>query len=80
MHQRTGLSYFPTLSNEEVMNLLAQRDLFILPSLKEGFPVAAVEAMKAGLVPLVTNWDGATEEKKQCFILNQAMQEDMQIK
>ena len=34
----------------------------VMPSLKEGFPVAVVEAMKAGLVPLVTNWDGATEE------------------
>lgn len=26
------------------------------------FPVAVVEAMKAGVVPLVTNWQGATDE------------------
>ena len=62
MDQHNNLSLFPSLSNEEVMKLLPQYDLFILPSLKEGFPVAVVEAMKAGVVPLVTNWDGATEE------------------
>jgi glycosyltransferase involved in cell wall biosynthesis len=62
MHQHSGISYYPTLNNEKVIELLPQHDLFILPSLKEGFPVAVVEAMKAGLVPLVTNWEGATEE------------------
>jgi glycosyltransferase involved in cell wall biosynthesis len=62
MDQQNNVSFFPSLPNEEVIQLLPQYDLFILPSLKEGFPVAVVEAMKAGLVPLVTNWDGATEE------------------
>jgi glycosyltransferase involved in cell wall biosynthesis len=62
MHQHSGISYYPTLNNEKVIELLPQHDLFILPSLKEGFPVAVVEAMKARLVPLVTNWEGATEE------------------
>lgn len=62
MDQHSDLSLFPSLPNEEVIRMLPQHDLFILPSLREGFPVAVVEAMKAGLVPLVTNWDGATEE------------------
>lgn len=62
MDQQRNLSLFSSLSNEEVIHLLPQHDLFILPSLKEGFPVAVVEAMKAGLVPLVTNWVGATQE------------------
>lgn len=62
MGQQSNLSLFSSLLNEEVIHLLPKHDLFILPSLKEGFPVAAVEAMKAGLVPLVTNWEGATEE------------------
>jgi glycosyltransferase involved in cell wall biosynthesis len=62
MHQHSGIFYYPTLPNEKVIELLPQHDLFILPSLKEGFPVAVVEAMKAGLVPLVTNWEGATDE------------------
>ena len=62
MNDSQNLSLFPSLTNEEILNLLPQYNLFILPSLKEGFPVALVEAMKAGLVPLVTNWDKATEE------------------
>jgi glycosyltransferase involved in cell wall biosynthesis len=33
-----------------------------LPSLQEGLPVALVEAMKAGVIPLITNWNGATAE------------------
>lgn len=62
MQQEKGISLFPSLSNKEVIELLPDHDVFILPSLLEGFPVAVVEAMKGGLVPLVTNWDTATEE------------------
>ncbi|MEP7108250.1 MAG: glycosyltransferase family 4 protein [Ferruginibacter sp.] len=62
MEQQVGISLLPFLLNEDVINLLPKFDLFILPSLLEGFPVSVVEAMKAGVVPLVTNWQGATEE------------------
>lgn len=62
MDQKMHITVLPFLTNEEVIKKLTEQDVFILPSLKEGFPVALVEAMKAGLVPLVTNWDGATEE------------------
>lgn len=62
MNDHHTVSVFHSLTNEEVIDLLTQHDLFILPSLKEGFPVAVVEAMKAGLVPLVTNWENAAEE------------------
>lgn len=62
MKQKERLSFFSAMPNREVIKLMPQHDLFILPSLKEGFPVAVVEAMKAGLVPLVTNWNGATDE------------------
>ncbi len=62
MDQHANITLFPSLTNEEVTRLMPGHDLFILPSLLEGFPVAVVEAMKAGLVPLVTNWEGATEE------------------
>ena len=33
-----------------------------MPSINEGFPVSVVEAMKAGVVPLITDWKGATYE------------------
>jgi len=57
-----NLTYHSNLKNEEVLSLLAKQDVFVLPSQNEGLPVALVEAMKAGLVPLVSNWEGATEE------------------
>lgn len=49
-------------TNEEMLTILQKHDIFLLPSLAEGFPVSLVEAMKAGLVPLVTNWAGAVDE------------------
>jgi glycosyltransferase involved in cell wall biosynthesis len=62
MSQDSDIEYFPGCTNAEILKLLQGQDLFLLPSIKEGFPVSIVEAMKAGVVPLVTNWDGATEE------------------
>lgn len=62
MGQDTGISLFPHLPNEKVLSLLPSHDLFILPSFSEGFPVSVVEAMKGGVVPLVTNWGEATGE------------------
>jgi len=62
MNQHTGIGLYPSLPNEEVLQLMQGHDLFILPSLNEGFPVTIVEAMKAGMVPLVTNWGDSTGE------------------
>ena len=50
------------LSNEAIIDELSANDIYILPSLLEGFPVALVEAMKAGVVPIITNWGGAVTE------------------
>ena len=54
--------HFPSLSNEDLIFLLNKMNVFLLPSQNEGLPVALVEAMKAGLVPLTTNWNNATIE------------------
>lgn len=54
--------YFRYLNNEQVLSEMKKNDVLIHPSLLEGFPVVVVEAMKAGLVPLITDWDGATED------------------
>lgn len=62
MNSKNEILFFEELPNDSLLELLATADIFILPSLEEGFPVAVVEAMKAGLVPLVTNWKGATEK------------------
>lgn len=57
-----SVMFYYNLNNKDVLTLLLSCDIFVLPSIKEGFPVSLVEAMKAGLVPLVTDWDGATSD------------------
>ncbi len=49
-------------TNEAMLTMLPHQDVFLLPSLAEGFPVSLAEAMKAGLVPLVTDWEGAVND------------------
>jgi len=44
-----------SLTNAEVIALYATQDVFVLPTHSEGFPVALVEAMGAGAVPVVSN-------------------------
>lgn len=59
---KNRVSFKGLKTNEEIVQLLPDQDVFLLPSLAEGFPVSLVEAMKAGLVPLVTKWDTAVDE------------------
>jgi len=43
------------LTNAALMDLYTRQDAFVLPTRFEGFPVALVEAMSAGLVPIVSD-------------------------
>jgi glycosyltransferase involved in cell wall biosynthesis len=45
----------------EVVRLCADHDVFVLPTRAEGLSVATVEAMGAGLVPVVTDLPGMVE-------------------
>lgn len=46
--------YASPKTNQEVLSLCAEGDALVFPTRFEGFPVALLEAMSAGLVPLVT--------------------------
>ena len=59
---RKNVIYKGLIENEKLLNILPEQDVFLLPSILEGFPVSLIEAMKAGVVPLVTDWDGAVDE------------------
>ena len=59
---KKNVNFLGLIENEKLLHILTEQHVFLLPSLLEGFPVSLVEAMKAGAVPLVTNWDGAVDE------------------
>lgn len=48
--------YYGYLSQDQIPHFFAGTNVYILPSLNEGVPVSLVEAMKAGLIPVITNW------------------------
>lgn len=60
------------LSNDELIRLYQDCDVFCLPSIDEGFGMAAVEAMAAGKPLIVTNNVGMSDiitDKKEGFVL-----------
>jgi glycosyltransferase involved in cell wall biosynthesis len=53
--------FVETATPGEVMRLCADHDVFVLPTRAEGLSVATVEAMGAGVVPVVTDLPGMVE-------------------
>lgn len=61
--QNNGISQYVTFwgSRKDVIYLLAQNNIFILPSINEGLPIAIMEAMRQGL-PIVSTRVGGIPE------------------
>lgn len=53
--ESSRVHYRGALTNEETVACLAAHDVFVLPTRVEGLPVALLEAMGAGVVPVVSN-------------------------
>ena len=54
--------YRGALTNAETIAALADHDVFVLPTRHEGLPVALLEAMGAGVVPVVSNIDSGVPD------------------
>ncbi len=58
----SSVKFYGQIDNEAVLSLLQNMDYFILPSSAEGMPVSLIEAMKAGVVPIVNDMEGGIQE------------------
>lgn len=56
------VSFYGDIPNEQLLLLLKNMHIILLPSLAEGMPVVIIEAMKAGVIPIVNDIDGGLQE------------------
>ncbi len=59
---KSKVFFHGVLPSEELLKRLPQYDYLVLPTIAEGMPVTVIEAMKAGLVPVVNHLPGGLEE------------------
>jgi glycosyltransferase involved in cell wall biosynthesis len=52
---RHSVRFFGTVENQVLLGLLAEQDVFLLTSAFEGLPIALLEAMGQGCIPVVTD-------------------------
>jgi glycosyltransferase involved in cell wall biosynthesis len=57
------------VSHTDLPPYYASSDIFILPSLSEGFPLVVMEAMSSGTIPIVSDLPIFTDIQKQCPFL-----------
>lgn len=50
------------IPRQEATRIIAECDIFLAPSKREGFPMALLEAMRVGCIPLVSDFDIANKE------------------
>jgi glycosyltransferase involved in cell wall biosynthesis len=52
----------------DVPELMAQSDVLLLPSLEEGFPLACMEAVSSGCVPVVSDACGGRKVDRKALV------------
>ncbi|WP_336338737.1 glycosyltransferase family 4 protein [Haloarcula brevis] len=62
--EQAGVTVHGYVDDDHLISLLGQASLFIQPSRMDTFPVATLEAMCAGLPPLVTDCTGTRSEAR----------------
>lgn len=67
-----NFEYSKPKNDQEIYNSLVKCDLFILPSYKDGLPIAMLESMSTGSVPIVFNFNkGIRDILGDCgFVVN----------
>lgn len=60
--ENVSVIFYGVKTNEELLAMLSSFDYFILPSLAEGMPLSVIEAMKAGVIPIVNDLPGGLQE------------------
>lgn len=58
---RSHVTFAGALQNAQVMRLLAQSDVFVLPSYREAFGIAYLEAMATGLIAIGVEGEGPSQ-------------------
>lgn len=53
--------YFPAMPHSRLARVAAENDLYLFPSLEDGFPNTLIQAMSSGLVPITTGQCGPAE-------------------
>ena len=56
------MRFLGTKTHEEVLDIASEHDVFVLPTRWEGVPVALLEAMSVGLVPVVSRVQSGVAE------------------
>lgn len=72
LKDKPNFSFYSPDTTNEVLMLASQCDVFILPSYLDGLPVALLEAMSVGLVPVISRFNegiDAVVEKSDGFIV-----------
>jgi glycosyltransferase involved in cell wall biosynthesis len=60
--KQSQVTFHGVLPTDNLLRVLPEYDFLVLPTIAEGMPLTVIEAMKAGVVPVVNHLPGGLEE------------------